>query len=400
MSWLARSLANALIPDRHADEVDPAERADPGGSRDGSGEDDSGGGGVKEDFFELTQTLSRQFRGVAAFLAPPPTSSSDATPSGRDVPEEFSDFPSIAGLQSDLAEIGGRFRSGISRLSGSKAVTEISKIASTFIPFGPGDEEDEGLEGKYGTEAVGVTEEVMAFVRNISMHPETWLDFPLLPDDEESDDFDMSDAQQEHALTVERLAPRLAALRLELCPSHMSEGCFWKIYFVLLHPRLDKHDSEHLSTPQIVEARALLLQQLQLPAKTEKPEVDVSYRKMDDSPLQSKEQITEQKDLYEISPSETKEVVTAVLTIDVMTEKLPVQTDEVEIIDKTVIEEEPPQQTPKGHSDASQVSVEQFSEDEEGDDWLIEETEETGASRSTNIPLVNDEDVSFSDLED
>jgi len=61
----------------------------------------------------------------------------------------------------------------------------------------------------------------------------------------------MSDAQQEHALAVEHLAPRLAALRIELCPGYMSEGCFWKIYFVLLHPRLSKHDAELLSTPQV-----------------------------------------------------------------------------------------------------------------------------------------------------
>lgn len=63
-------------------------------------------------------------------------------------------------------------------------------------------------------------------------------------------DFDMSDVQQEHALEVERLAPRLAALRIELCPGYMSEGCFWKIYFVLLHPRLSKHDAVLLSTSQ------------------------------------------------------------------------------------------------------------------------------------------------------
>lgn len=61
----------------------------------------------------------------------------------------------------------------------------------------------------------------------------------------------MSNAQQEHALAVEHLAPRLAALRIELCPRHMSEGCFWKIYFVLLHPRLNKDDAERLSTPQV-----------------------------------------------------------------------------------------------------------------------------------------------------
>ena len=64
-------------------------------------------------------------------------------------------------------------------------------------------------------------------------------------------DFELSDAQQEHALAVERLAPTLAALRMELCPGHMSENHFWKIYFVLLHPRLSKNDAELLSTPQV-----------------------------------------------------------------------------------------------------------------------------------------------------
>jgi len=48
------------------------------------------------------------------------------------------------------------------------AVAEISRIASSFLPFGPGDqgEEEEG-------EAVGVTEEVVVFVSNISKHPKT-----------------------------------------------------------------------------------------------------------------------------------------------------------------------------------------------------------------------------------
>lgn len=64
-------------------------------------------------------------------------------------------------------------------------------------------------------------------------------------------DFDLSDAQQEHALAVEHLAPRLAALRMELCPGYMSDGCFWKIYFVLLHPKLSKNDAVFLSTPQV-----------------------------------------------------------------------------------------------------------------------------------------------------
>lgn len=61
----------------------------------------------------------------------------------------------------------------------------------------------------------------------------------------------MSEDQRDHAMVVERLAPRLAALRIELCPCHMSESYFWKVYFVLLHSRLNKQDSEVLSTPQV-----------------------------------------------------------------------------------------------------------------------------------------------------
>ncbi|GJW75969.1 putative BSD domain-containing protein [Tanacetum coccineum] len=53
-----------------------------------------------------------------------------------------------------------------------------------------------------------------------------------------------------HALTVESLAPRLAALRIELCAGYMSESSFWKIYFVLLHPRLEPPDAELFSTPE------------------------------------------------------------------------------------------------------------------------------------------------------
>jgi hypothetical protein len=36
-------------------------------------------------------------------------------------------------------------------------------------------------------DVIGITEEVLAFTQNIARHPETWFDFPLLPDDEESD---------------------------------------------------------------------------------------------------------------------------------------------------------------------------------------------------------------------
>ena len=64
-------------------------------------------------------------------------------------------------------------------------------------------------------------------------------------------DFNMSDVQKEHASTVERLAPSLAALRLKL-QSYMSEEQFWIIYFILLLPRLSEHDFELLSTSKAI----------------------------------------------------------------------------------------------------------------------------------------------------
>lgn len=71
------------------------------------------------------------------------------------------------------------------------------------------------------------------------------LSFPFTPD------FHLSDAQQEHALAIEDLAPRLSALRVKLCPDHMTETSFWKIYFVHLHPKLEHNAAKLLSTPKV-----------------------------------------------------------------------------------------------------------------------------------------------------
>lgn len=47
------------------------------------------------------------------------------------------------------------------------------------------EEEEEEVEEEW--DVIGITEEVLAFATNIARHPETWLDFPLLPDDDDSD---------------------------------------------------------------------------------------------------------------------------------------------------------------------------------------------------------------------
>ncbi|OMP01782.1 hypothetical protein COLO4_11604 [Corchorus olitorius] len=368
------------------------------------------------DLSELTKTLTRQFWGVASFLAPPPSSEQapDQTEEAKSVPppsddqdevsddqDELSDEALIAGIRSDLSEIGGKFKTGISKLSNNIAVSEFTKIASNFLQFGS---EEESLEKYQSGSVVGLTEEVVAFARDIAMHPETWLDFPV-PDYDDFDDFDMSDAQQEHALAVEHLAPRLAALRIELCPGYMSEGCFWKIYFVLLHPRLNKHDAELLSTPQIVEARAMLMQGLQSRTKAKTAE-DHS----DSGTSNVAADVPHEESLSVPSPSQYKavslkasgtEVAPTAVAVEIETEKHPVQSTEMQVVDKSIIEEKPMKETKHQHSTSgsSGVSIEKF-EDDDGDDWLKEETSEAVGTSATTIPLGNDEDVSFSDLED
>lgn len=267
---------------------------------------------------------------------------------------------------------------------------------------------------------VGVTEEVLMFVDNISMHPGTWLDFPLL--EEECDDFEMSDVQQDHALAIEELVPRLAALRIELCPNHMSERCFWKIYFMLVYPRLDEKDAELLFSPQIMDARMQLSSKSQSQKNKEVlqydsnivevpilqlPTLNVPQKTRDyiTAPLEQGAEEPPSKDIYDIPSASSKrkeeETLTTIPISDLVeTEKHPVEVTEVKIVDKSVIkEEEPPTKVPVA------VQKVENSEDSDGDDeWLQEDTNDniTGVSQNTaSVPLVDDdEDVSFSDLED
>lgn len=206
MSWLARSIANSLKLDDDDDDddrtnaaVDSKPESEPNPnqaspSHSHSSSDPNTPRGVKEDLSELTKTLSRQFWGVASFLAPPPPESSEQQPDHADEKEEnslrpppsfddtdeLSDEALIAGIRSDLSEIGGRFKTGISKLSNNINVSEFTKIASNFLQFGS---EGEGVEAYESGIAVGVTDELVAFARDLAMHPETWLDFPV-PDDD------------------------------------------------------------------------------------------------------------------------------------------------------------------------------------------------------------------------
>ncbi|KAI7736013.1 hypothetical protein M8C21_023875 [Ambrosia artemisiifolia] len=361
MSWLARSIANTFNLDDE-DTQQPSStspKPDPETNTPQSPKQ-----GVKEDLSEITKTLTTKIWGVASFLAPPP---SDQHP-GQSDPEEV-DPGRVVGIRRDFAEIGGRFRSGIWKLKDN-----VSNIINNVSL-------DDG-------EVVGVTDEVLGFVREVAMCPETWMDFPLEEEDD-GEDFELSDVQQEHALAVESLVPRLAALRIELCPGYMSESSFWKIYFVLLHPRLEPQAAELLSTPEIVKARASLTHELKPRSNTQTQEKDSSVP----SDTQS-----------EAVPLEVYTTPLTTSAVPVETEKTeihPVPTEEIEIVDKAVIQEEPRKETRPKDQVVSSKTITNVVEDKDEDDWLKEDSSEAVNVTSTaTIPIENDEDVSFSDLEE
>lgn len=466
MSWFARSLASSLraTDEEHDDEEDRAEEEDE------EEENRRHGRGMKEDLSELTKSFTKQLWGVASFLAPPPaTSIHHADPSLRYSPTSVSNpdpYPSfegnsqqvdslnriensssgsptenaqgLTGIRSDLAEIRGSVKTGLSRFSSNKAVHGISKLASTLLTFkeeSEGEEfreaesgdfeeeeensgalEEEGDSGAFEEEesfksAVGITDEVLTFARNISMHPETWLDFPLFDDEDDTDDFNLSDIQKEHALAIERLAPRLAALRIELCPGFMSEGRFWKIYFVLLHSRLNKQDALLLSTPQIVEARVLLMQELQNRTKvqTGKSRSDMAYSEEKRTPFPPEEKFSNQSILSNKNVKTGSFKIVSLQSATSVAAKDFQRDDQLSAISsqKQIFNDQccaPREdslfQNKNVLSGTVKLSDLQYQEEEEVDDWLEEEPVGEDVPACTTARLGDEEDVSFSDLED
>lgn len=126
---------------------------------------------VKDDLSVIGETIGRQLRGVAAFLAPPPvTEHPPASPPESDSPTS----QRLQGIRNDLVEIGGSFKTGLSLLSSNKAVTGFSKLASNLLQFQNQGDDDGDFDG-----VPGITEEVVEFVKEISLRSECWTDFPL-----------------------------------------------------------------------------------------------------------------------------------------------------------------------------------------------------------------------------
>lgn len=214
------------------------------------------------------------------------------------------------------------------------------------------------------------------------------MDFPLVGGDD--DDFDMSDVQQEHALAVERLTPNLASLRLELCPGYMNDGQFWKIYFVLLHPQLSKEDALLLTTPQILEARALLSKESKKRNEAKSSNAGRNWGSPERNiPLMPHEQNFEH--FSPVAESSEKEDYFKSVSLETMTPVIANNSEGDYHISS--------QRDLSNHMASTKV-VEHDDEDADVDNWLQEEQGKNDSPLYTASGLSNEEDVSFSDLED
>ncbi|CAM6012984.1 unnamed protein product [Sphagnum balticum] len=389
MSWFANSLSLSLPSsprqgrgnNKEEDEEEEGE-----GEESDVGQHAAAGKGVKEDLSELTKSLTRQLWGVASFLNPPPVlEKSSMSPKAILVPQT----DRLTGFHSDLAELRGTVATGISRIHG---FDELSKFASSLLPFAR-DMVGEFSDGEY---AVGVTEDVVAFANTIAMHPETWLDFPLA-DEDEDDDFEMTEAQQEHASAVKHEAATLGALYTELCPDIISNGRFWQIYFVLLHSRLSKQDADLLSTPQIIRFRGLL-QQLQ--------DKEVA---MGRSPAQSGEEELVAGSLDVGNSSNKQQIVES--DMEYITKNL-VITDAHSIARQDSLADAQKREQLLETNSAKSAALRLVDDETEVNEWLENSDDEkadgkaaiqgTVPQEQTNAGGMEnaDEDVSFSDLED
>uniref|UniRef100_A0A6N2KNY4 BSD domain-containing protein n=1 Tax=Salix viminalis TaxID=40686 RepID=A0A6N2KNY4_SALVM len=199
---------------------------------------------VEDDLSVFGFSIGRRLRSVANFLAPPPLSRPEAA---KSQPSDSSrSSQALIGMRKDLAEIGDSLKSGL------------AKFTFIFLRFNDDDHNNCNQEGGYEDDVAGINEEVIGFVKEISLRPECWVDFPLPL----QNDFTMTGAQREHASNIERFVPSLARLRNNL-RSETGDGRFWMVYFILLIPRLNERDFEILSTPQIVETRNVLLEKLE-----------------------------------------------------------------------------------------------------------------------------------------
>ncbi|GKV20043.1 hypothetical protein SLEP1_g30219 [Rubroshorea leprosula] len=154
---------------------------------------------------------------------------------------------------------------------------------------------------------------------------------------------------------------------------------------------------------QVMEARAMWMKELQNQMKPETDWYGRSDSYLGDSSILHEDLVpapSSYSAFETVSPRTYASDPTSSITTEYETEKHPVENTEMQFVDKSVIEEKPVLAEEKvllvGPS--SKIVLPNFEDDD--DDWPEEEGSEFGGCKSAAFFVGNEEDISFSDLED
>ncbi|KAE8675155.1 cyclin-dependent kinase inhibitor 3-like [Hibiscus syriacus] len=95
-------------------------------------------------------------------------------------------------------------------------------------------------------EFLGVTQQLIDYVKSFTL--DTFKNFPIQDsgsiETQTSSNvrMDLSDWQQRHAVLVLSKVKELSQIRFKLCPRHLKEEKFWRIYFMLVKIHVSEYE--------------------------------------------------------------------------------------------------------------------------------------------------------------
>lgn len=112
------------------------------------------------------------------------------------------------------------------------------------------DQNQQNQEEEEEEELLGVTQQLIDHVKSFTL--ETFKNFPLQDNEAANSNGetqtsshvrkDLSDWQERHAVLVLSKVKELSQLRFKLCPRHLKEEKFWRIYFMLVKSHVAEYE--------------------------------------------------------------------------------------------------------------------------------------------------------------
>ncbi|KAJ9554141.1 hypothetical protein OSB04_018186 [Centaurea solstitialis] len=132
---------------------------------------------------------------------------------------------------------------------------QIPSLSSINITSSSSSSSSSDLPSELELEKFGITQDLRDFVKGLTLS--TFQSFPF-PDDLVSDVAtvsnvrqDLSEWQQKHANLVLTTVKEVSRLRYELCPRHMKDGRFWRIYFTLVSTHISPYERKFVEESKL-----------------------------------------------------------------------------------------------------------------------------------------------------